>query len=77
MQGASSDLRTGLPLQMVEIHEPMRLLVVVEQTLEIVGAIYQRQPPLQELIGKGWIVLAAKSQMCIRDRSSSCRRTHS
>jgi uncharacterized protein YbcC (UPF0753/DUF2309 family) len=32
MQGASSDLRTGLPLQMVEIHEPMRLLVVVEQT---------------------------------------------
>jgi uncharacterized protein YbcC (UPF0753/DUF2309 family) len=45
MQGASSDLRTGLPLQMVEIHEPMRLLVVVEQTLEIVSAIYQRQPP--------------------------------
>jgi uncharacterized protein YbcC (UPF0753/DUF2309 family) len=36
MQGASSDLRTGLPLQMVEIHEPMRLLVIVEQTLEIV-----------------------------------------
>ena len=61
MQGASSDLRPGLPLQMVEIHEPMRLLVVVEQTLEIVAAIYQRQPPLQELIGNGWIVLAAKS----------------
>ncbi len=60
MQGASSDLRTGLPLQMVEIHEPMRLLVIVEQTLEIVSAIYQRQPALQELIGNGWIVLAAK-----------------
>ncbi len=60
MQGASSDLRTGLPLQMVEIHEPMRLLVVVEQTLEIISAIYQRQPPLQELIGNGWIVLAAQ-----------------
>jgi uncharacterized protein YbcC (UPF0753/DUF2309 family) len=60
MQGASSDLRTGLPLQMVEIHEPMRLLVIVEQTLEIVNAIYQRQPALQELIGNGWIVLAAK-----------------
>ncbi|MBL8409201.1 MAG: DUF2309 domain-containing protein [Candidatus Accumulibacter sp.] len=60
MQGASSDLRTGLPLQMVEIHEPMRLLVIVEQTLEIINAIYQRQPPLQELIGKEWIVLAAK-----------------
>lgn len=60
MQGASSDLRTGLPLQMIEIHEPMRLLVVVEQTLEILTAIYQRQPPLQELIGNGWIILAAK-----------------
>jgi uncharacterized protein YbcC (UPF0753/DUF2309 family) len=60
MQGASSDLRTGLPLQMVEIHEPMRLLVIVEQTLEIISAIYQRQPPLQELIGNGWVVLAAK-----------------
>jgi len=60
MQGASSDLRTGLPLQMVEVHEAMRLLVVVEQQLEIVSAIYQRQPPLQELIGNRWVVLAAK-----------------
>ncbi len=60
MQGASSDVRTGLPLQMVEIHEPMRLLVIVEQTLDIVTAIYRRQAPLQELIGNGWIVLAAK-----------------
>ena len=59
MQGSSSDLRTGLPLQMVEIHEAMRLLVVVEQTREIVGAIYQRQPPLQELVGNGWVLLAA------------------
>ncbi len=60
MQGAGSDLRTGLPLQMVEIHEAMRLLVVVEQTVDVVTAIYQRQPPLQELIGNGWIVLAAQ-----------------
>ena len=59
MQGSSSDLRTGLPLQMVEIHEAMRLLVIVEQTREIIGAIYQRQPPLQELIGNGWVILAA------------------
>ena len=59
MQGSSSDLRTGLPLQMVEIHEAMRLLVIVEQTREIVSAIYQRQPPLQELIGNGWVLLAA------------------
>jgi len=36
------------------------LLVVVEQTREVIGAIYARQPPLQELIGNGWIVLAAQ-----------------
>jgi uncharacterized protein YbcC (UPF0753/DUF2309 family) len=30
MNGHQSDLRTGLPIQMVEIHEPMRLLVIVD-----------------------------------------------
>jgi uncharacterized protein YbcC (UPF0753/DUF2309 family) len=60
MEGANSDLRTGLPQQMIEIHEAMRLLVVVEQTTEVLSALYQRQPALQELIGNGWIVLAAK-----------------
>ncbi len=60
MQGASSDLRTGLPKQMIEIHEAMRLLVVIEQTLEIITAVYQRQPPLQELVGNGWVIVAAK-----------------
>jgi uncharacterized protein YbcC (UPF0753/DUF2309 family) len=60
MEGADSDLRTGLPWQMVEIHEPMRLLVVVEQTTAVLTTILQRQPPLQELIDNAWIVLAAK-----------------
>ena len=60
MQGASSDLRTGLPKQMIEIHEAMRLLVVIEQTLEIITAVYQRQPALQELVGNGWVIVAAK-----------------
>jgi uncharacterized protein len=60
MEGTSSDLRTGLPRQMIEIHEAMRLLVIVEQSLDLITAIYQRQPPLQELIGLGWLVVAAK-----------------
>ncbi|MFA7292852.1 MAG: DUF2309 domain-containing protein [Rhodocyclaceae bacterium] len=60
MEGASSDLRTGLPRQMIEIHEAMRLLVVIEQTREVVTAIYARQPPLRELIGNGWIIVAVK-----------------
>lgn len=60
MEGADSDLRTGLPWQMVEIHEPMRLLVVVEQRTDVLAEILQRQPPLQELINNAWIVLVAK-----------------
>jgi len=59
MEGASSDLRTGLPVQMIEIHEAMRLLVIVEAKTEILGAIYGRQPVIEELVGKRWIQLAA------------------
>jgi uncharacterized protein YbcC (UPF0753/DUF2309 family) len=59
MEGASSDLRTGLPRQMIEVHEAMRLLAVVEQKTELLTEIYLRQPPLQELVGNGWVQLAA------------------
>ncbi len=59
MEGANSDLRTGLPQQMIEIHEAMRLLVVVEAKTEILTAIYQRQPPIKELVGNSWVQLAA------------------
>jgi uncharacterized protein YbcC (UPF0753/DUF2309 family) len=65
MEGADSDLRTGLPWQMVEIHEPMRLLVVVEQTPEMLSAVVERQPALQELIGNEWIVLASKNPLTV------------
>jgi uncharacterized protein YbcC (UPF0753/DUF2309 family) len=59
MEGANSDLRTGLPQQMIEVHEAMRLLVVVEAKTETLTAIYQRQPPIEELVGNGWVQLAA------------------
>jgi uncharacterized protein YbcC (UPF0753/DUF2309 family) len=60
MEGTTSDLRTGLPKQMIEIHEAMRLQVVIEASVEVVTAIYERQPPLQELIGNGWLLLSVK-----------------
>ena len=60
MEGAGSDLRTGLPKQMIEIHEAMRLQVIVEAKIDVLTRIYQRQPPLQELIGNGWLLLSAK-----------------
>ena len=59
MEGAASDLRTGLPRQMIEVHEAMRLLVVVEHTLDVLTAIYQRQPAVQELVKNAWVQLVA------------------
>ncbi|WNB76395.1 DUF2309 domain-containing protein [Methylomonas koyamae] len=59
MEGAASDLRTGLPLQMVEIHEAMRLQIVVEAKTEVLERIYGRQAALQELVGGGWVHLNA------------------
>ncbi len=58
MEGAGSDLRTGLPRQMIEIHEAMRLLVIVEQTTDCIGAIYNKQPVIKELVGNEWLHVA-------------------
>lgn len=60
MEGASSDLRTGLPKQMIEIHEAMRLLLVLEALPDLVTQIYQRQPLIQQLVGNEWVQLAVK-----------------
>ncbi len=60
MEGANSDLRTGLPQQMIEIHEPMRLQLMVEAKTATLTEIYTRQPSIQELVGNGWILLSAK-----------------
>ncbi|MDQ3628731.1 MAG: DUF2309 domain-containing protein, partial [Actinomycetota bacterium] len=59
MGGAASDLRTGLPKQMIEIHEPMRLLLVVESTTAVLGEIYGRQPVIAELLDNAWVQLVA------------------
>lgn len=55
MNGASSDLRTGLPKQMIEIHEPVRLQLILDASPETVLAIIKRQPSLAELIEKEWV----------------------
>jgi uncharacterized protein YbcC (UPF0753/DUF2309 family) len=59
MNGHQSDLRTGLPLQMVEIHEPMRLLVIVDATPEALLAVAGRQAEVAELVGKAWVQLVS------------------
>ena len=59
MDGHSSDLRTGLPWQMVEIHEPVRLLNVIEGTPDQLDAVVATQPGLMRLIKNRWILVAA------------------
>lgn len=58
MEGTNSDLRTGLARQMIEIHEAMRVQVLIEAKPEIVSAIYERQPELRELIGNAWLLVS-------------------
>jgi hypothetical protein len=55
--GADGDLRTGLPAQMVEMHEPLRLLVIVEQKPAVVEAVINMHPPTLEWYRNGWIHL--------------------
>src|SRR5207302_6995844 len=58
MDGAASDLRTGLPWQMVEIHEPVRLLNIIETTPEAMLRIMDRNPGIGRLCRNGWVHLA-------------------
>lgn len=59
MEGAASDLRTGLPKQMVEIHEAMRLLLIVESAVATLGEIYGNQPAIAELLDNEWVHLVS------------------
>jgi uncharacterized protein len=59
MDGAQSDLRTGLPWQMVEIHEPTRLAIVVEGPRDRLSQVVQRNPSIEQLVRNRWIWLAS------------------
>jgi uncharacterized protein YbcC (UPF0753/DUF2309 family) len=58
MDGHASDLRTGLPWQMVEIHEPVRMLFVVETTPERLSKVIDASPSLSRLVENRWIRIA-------------------
>ncbi|MEI8227282.1 MAG: DUF2309 domain-containing protein [Planctomycetota bacterium] len=59
MDGHASDLRTGLPWQMVEIHEPVRLLIVIDAPQERILAAAERLPAVKRLVVNRWVQLAA------------------
>ncbi len=58
MDGHASDLRTGLPWQMVEIHEPVRILFVVETTPDRLDRVINASASLKQLVKNRWIRIA-------------------
>ena len=58
MDGAQSDLRTGLPWQMVEVHEPARLAIVIEAPQDRVQRIMDDDAAIGRLVRNRWIWLA-------------------
>jgi len=58
MDGATSDLRTGLPWQMVETHEPVRSLFIIETSPEAMLRIMDRSELIGRLCRNGWVQLA-------------------
>ena len=53
--GVEGDLRTGLPQQMIEVHQPARLLIVVEQTREIMNKTIAKLGALKEWLDNDWV----------------------
>ncbi len=54
---SDGDLRVGLPLQMIEVHDPVRLLMIVEHEPPVVKKVIQSNPDLYEWFAKEWIHL--------------------
>lgn len=57
--GIEGDLRTGLPNQMVEIHEPLRLMAIVEHYPEIILQTIKKNLTTYEWFANEWVRLAA------------------
>jgi uncharacterized protein YbcC (UPF0753/DUF2309 family) len=55
MNGTSSDLRTGLPAQMIEIHEPVRQLLVVVATQEQLERVIATDAMIAKNFAGGWM----------------------
>lgn len=59
MTGGQSDLRIGLAGQMVELHEPVRITILIEADPVIIQGILEKAPRQMRLAKNGWIHMAA------------------
>ncbi len=57
--GIDGDLRPGLPSQMIEVHDPVRLLMIVEHFPEVLLETINRSPETYEWFINEWVHLIA------------------
>jgi uncharacterized protein YbcC (UPF0753/DUF2309 family) len=57
LTGSKSDLRIGLARQMIELHEPMRVLVLLEATDAHIRALLEASARLKRLVDGAWMRL--------------------
>jgi uncharacterized protein len=57
--GIDGDLRPGLPSQMIEVHDPIRLLIIVEHFPDVLLETIKRSPETYEWFENEWVHLVA------------------
>jgi uncharacterized protein YbcC (UPF0753/DUF2309 family) len=57
--GIDGDLRPGLPSQMIEVHDPLRLLIIVEHFPKVVLETIQKSSEVYEWFVNEWVHLVA------------------
>lgn len=55
---SDGDLRSGLPWQMIEVHDPVRLLIIVEHFPEVVLKTVKSDSSMYEWFANEWVHLA-------------------
>jgi uncharacterized protein YbcC (UPF0753/DUF2309 family) len=55
--GIEGDLRPGLPSQMIEVHDPIRLMIIVEHFHDVVLETIQRHAETYEWFKNSWVHL--------------------
>ncbi|MFZ4543423.1 MAG: YbcC family protein [Saprospiraceae bacterium] len=56
---SDGDLRPGLPWQMIEVHDPLRLLIIVEHYPEVILKSIQSSPAMYEWYINEWVHLVS------------------
>lgn len=55
LNGLDDDLRMGLPTQMIELHDPLRIIFVIDQKVSIVRSIIDLNHELKLWVDNNWV----------------------